>query len=206
MADLPGIFVVLEGGDGSGKTTLARLIGDELHARGSRVLNTEEPSGGPVGMLVRRMLTERPLSPEVMALLYAADRAHHTETVIRPALARGEVVLCTRYVLSSLAYQGPHVGLERVMGLNAHALNPDLLLFLECPVGVALGRAGAARVLDAYETPAVAASAADGYARALTYLEAQGQRVVRVDASQGLVQVLRAALEQVLPLLPRTSP
>ncbi|RYZ38414.1 MAG: dTMP kinase [Myxococcaceae bacterium] len=203
MADRPGAFVVVEGGDGAGKTTVAGALATELAARGLRVCLTEEPSPGPVGVFLRSLLATGPLSAEAMALLFAADRAHHVEDVILPALRRAEVVVCSRYLLSSLAYQGPEVGLERVAYLNAGALQPDLLLFLECASEVALGRAGAARALDAFETPAIAARAAGGYARALAYLEGGEQRVVRVDASQPLEQVLRSVLDQVLPLVVR---
>ncbi|MCY1042675.1 dTMP kinase [Corallococcus sp. bb12-1] len=203
MGKLPGTFLVVEGGDGAGKTTVARTLATELAARGLRVCLTEEPSPGPVGVFLRSLLTTGPLSAEAMALLFAADRAHHSEDVILPALRRAEVVVCSRYLLSSLAYQGPEVGIERVAYLNAGARKPDLLLFLECASEVALGRAGAARVLDAFETPAVAARAAGGYAHALAYLEGVGQRVVRVDASQHPEQVLCAVLDQVLPLVAR---
>lgn len=200
-----GRFIVLEGGDGSGKTTLALGLAEALRERGVDVLVTEEPSRGPVGVLLRQLLHAGPLSPEAMALLYAADRAHHADAVLLPALARGTVILCTRYLLSSLAYQGPHLGMERVLTLNATALTPDLLLFLSCAPTLGLERAGASRLPDAFETEEVAARAERGYLAGLAYLRSMGQRVVQVDGTQPPATVLRAALEQVLPVLGRSA-
>ena len=104
-----GVFVCFEGGEGSGKSTQARLLRDALQAEGYAVLLTHEPGDTPVGKELRRIV----LSPETGALahrtevlLYAADKAEHVETVVLPALGRGEVVVTDRYVDSTLAYQG----------------------------------------------------------------------------------------------------
>ncbi|HYY53573.1 MAG TPA: dTMP kinase, partial [Myxococcales bacterium] len=109
-----GRFIALEGLDGSGTTTQAERIASVLRAQGRRVLLTREPSDGPIGTLIRLALTGRlglpqrsgPLTEEALALLFAADRVDHLAAVIEPALERGELVVCDRYVLSSLAYQG----------------------------------------------------------------------------------------------------
>lgn len=104
-----GVFVCFEGGEGAGKSTQAKLLGERLEADGHVVLLTHEPGDTPVGQDVRRIV----LSPETghladrtEALLYAADKAEHVEKVVRPALDRGEVVITDRYVDSTLAYQG----------------------------------------------------------------------------------------------------
>jgi dTMP kinase len=112
-----GVFVCFEGGEGSGKSTQARLLHDRLVAEGYAALLTREPGDTAVGKELRRIV----LSPETGALadrtevlLYAADKAEHVATVVRPALARGEVVITDRYVDSTLAYQGAGRGLDRL--------------------------------------------------------------------------------------------
>lgn len=136
-----------------------------------------------------------------MALLFAADRADHTDAVIRPQVERGQVVVSTRYLLSSLAYQGPHVGLDRVMAMNATALVPDLLLYLSGPADVFLARAVTRSAPDAFETGALAASAAVGYVRGLVHLQGLGHRIRQVDATQTPDAVLAEALRHVLDVL-----
>ncbi|MFT4219695.1 MAG: dTMP kinase [Microbacterium sp.] len=103
-----GLWVTLEGGDGSGKTTQAALLRDWLEASGRTVVTTREPGGTDVGRLVRDIVLHHrgDIAPRAEALLYAADRAHHIETVVGPALDRGEVVVQDRYLDSSVAYQG----------------------------------------------------------------------------------------------------
>ena len=103
-----GVFITLEGGDGSGKTTQAELLREWLSGEGRTVLRTREPGGTEVGVEIREIVLHHrgDISPRAEALLYAADRAHHVATVVRPALARGAIVVSDRYVDSSLAYQG----------------------------------------------------------------------------------------------------
>lgn len=134
-----GLFVVLEGGDGVGKSTQADLLVDWLQAAGRDALRTHEPGASAIGPAVRTLLLSRssPLSSAwAEALLYAADRAEHVEGVVRPALARGTVVVCDRYIDSSVAYQGVSRGLgaERVAQVSAWATNglqPDLTILLD---------------------------------------------------------------------------
>lgn len=111
---LPGRFIVLEGLDGAGTTTQTERLASLLRSEGHDVVTTREPSDGPVGTMLRQALTGRlglpqgrgPLAQETLALLFAADRTDHLHARILPALEQGKVVLCDRYVLSSLAYQG----------------------------------------------------------------------------------------------------
>jgi dTMP kinase len=143
-----GLFVVLEGGDGVGKSTQADLLVDWLRARGRDALRTHEPGASAIGPAVRALLLSRtsPLSsPWAEALLYAADRAEHVDGVVRPALARGAVVVCDRYIDSSVAYQGVSRGLgaERVAQVSAWAtdgLRPDLTVLLDLDPQLATGR------------------------------------------------------------------
>jgi dTMP kinase len=133
-----GIFITFEGLDGSGKSTQMELLAQALRASGYEVLTTREPGGTPVGEDVRAALLDpenRGLSGRAEALLYAAARAQLVEQVIRPELQDGKVVLCDRYVDSSLAYQGyaRGLGFENMITLNMWAtdgLMPDLTLVL----------------------------------------------------------------------------
>ncbi len=107
-ADVPGLFITLEGGDGSGKTTQMAALAAWLEERGRTVVQTREPGGTDLGIELREIILHRRgyIAPRAEALLYAADRAHHIATLVRPALERGEVVLQDRYLDSSVAYQG----------------------------------------------------------------------------------------------------
>ena len=142
------MFVTLEGLDGSGKTTQARLLGARLEAEGHEVVLTREPGGTPLGEEIRNLLLHGgDVAPWAEAALYAASRAQHVDQVIRPALERGATVVCDRYVDSSVAYQGiaRGLGLERVLELNLAAvegLMPDRTILLEIGVGEAAARMG----------------------------------------------------------------
>lgn len=155
MANPPdrGYFIVLEGIDGSGSSTQCQRLADFLRQKTrSKVLVTSEPSSGPAGMLIRLALGGRlsgpntgtfdeehappaftPLDVHTLALLFAADRTDHLETQILPALRKGHHVVCDRYILSSLAYQGLQIDLDWLLAINRHAVRPDLTLFLDVP-------------------------------------------------------------------------
>jgi dTMP kinase len=110
-----GLFVVFEGGDGVGKSTQARMLAARLRERGREVVQTCQPGGTAFGLELRRILLSPltgELSPRAEALLYAADKAQHLREVVLPALAAGKVVVCDRYVDSTLAYQGAGRALE----------------------------------------------------------------------------------------------
>ncbi|MBX7160367.1 MAG: dTMP kinase [Acidimicrobiia bacterium] len=146
-----GIFVVLEGGEGTGKTTQVRALAARLRESGREVVETFEPGDGVVGGRIRELLLDPGLAPEPVTevLLYAADRAEHVRTVVRPALARGADVVCDRFLWSSLAYQGIARGLgaRLVESANAAAVDgcePDVTIVLDVDPGVGLVRAGRA--------------------------------------------------------------
>jgi dTMP kinase len=130
------MFVSFEGPDGSGKTTLARLVGERLQAEGRDVVLTREPGGTELGERIRELLLHSGhVAPWAEAALFAASRAQHVAEVIRPALEAGAIVLCDRYVDSSLAYQGiaRGLGLDPVLELNLAAVDgllPDRTFLL----------------------------------------------------------------------------
>jgi len=144
-----GLFIVFEGGDGSGKSTQMALIADFLAARGFDIVRTREPGGTEIGEKIRKILLD-PANGEMQdvaeMLLYAAARAQLTRELVLPALEAGKVVLCDRWVLSSLVYQGEVRGLGgAVAEVNEFAtggLEPDLLILLDIDPEVGLARAG----------------------------------------------------------------
>ena len=146
-----GRFIVLEGGDGSGKTTLAQTLAAALAADGQSVVATREPGGTPAGQALRALLlaADGPaFEPETELLLMTAARVQHVRQVIAPALARGAIVVCDRFVGSTLAYQGSGAGLDtaRILALHrdfADDLWPDVTLLLDLPPELALARSRA---------------------------------------------------------------
>jgi dTMP kinase len=135
-----GVFITFEGGDGSGKTTQVALLHSWLEEHGHTVVVTREPGGTDVGLELRDIILHRKgfLAPRAEALLYAADRAHHIYTIVRPALESGSIVVQDRYLDSSVAYQGAGRVLaeEEVRDLSLWAtenLLPDLTIVLDAP-------------------------------------------------------------------------
>jgi dTMP kinase len=150
----PGVWITLEGGDGSGKTTQSNLLSDWLQEAGHAVVRTREPGGSEVGQLIRDIVLHHrgDIAPRAEALLYAADRAHHVATMVRPALERGEVVLQDRYLDSSVAYQGAGRVLDSAEIRNlslwaAEGALPDLTVLLD------LDPAAARTRLDSADKP-----------------------------------------------------
>ena len=162
-ASFPGVFIAFEGGEGGGKSTQVEAAAAFLRERGREVVVTREPGSTPLGERLRTLLLdpESELSPRAEALLYAADRAQHVDTVIRPALQRGAVVLTDRYVDSSLAYQGAgrDLAVEDVRRLSAWAttgVRPDLVVLLDVEPEVGLARARRRAAPDRMEAESIA--------------------------------------------------
>jgi len=135
-----GLFITFEGGDGSGKSTQSRLLTEWLTGVGHTVLHAREPGGTDLGLELREIILHRRgyIAPRAEALLYAADRAHNIATAVRPAIARGEIVIQDRYLDSSVAYQGAGRVLDgteiRDISLwAAEGLLPDLTVLLDLP-------------------------------------------------------------------------
>ncbi len=194
-----GYFIAFEGGEGVGKSSQVRLLAERLVAAGHDVLTTREPGGTSAGLAIRSIVLEPStghLSPRAEALLYAADRAHHVATVVRPALERGAVVLSDRYVDSSLAYQGAGrtLDLDEVRHLSTWAsegLLPDLTILLDLDPEIGLARAGAPDRLEAEPLDF------HRRVRALFLQLATEDRYVIVDASQPADAVSRAVVHAV---------
>lgn len=188
-----GLFIVLEGIDGSGTTTQAKLLAEALELRGTPVCLTAEPSSGPVGKLIRKALTRKlegdsgaqhSLSWSAMALLFAADRLDHVDTVVRPALELGRTVVSDRYVLSSLAYQSVtspegEASVPWIREINGRALRPDLTLVIDVDPDVAATRRAARGGLpEIFEVQEIQRRLAAVYARAEELVP--GDRVIHI--------------------------
>lgn len=208
-----GAFIVLEGLDGAGTTTQLDRLSGVLRAEGHRVFATREPSDGPIGNQLRQALTGRlvlpqgqgPLTAEALALLFAADRMDHLAAQVEPALARGELVLCDRYVLSSLAYQGSTLPMAWVSAINTRALPPDLTLFISVDAATAArrrrARGGAEELFEADEKQR---KIRRQYEKALgAGLLPRRGKIVRVDGGLSVEEVTQSCLGAIRPLLTR---
>jgi dTMP kinase len=148
MAEPRGLFIVFEGGDGVGKTTQGALLAEYLRGAGHEVVVTREPGDTPAGAVIRRLLLDPAtgdLDPRAEALLYAADKAQHLAQVVRPALERGAMVVCDRYVDSMLAYQGAGRVLDvaevaAIADWATRGLHPDLTVLLDLDPVLAVGQ------------------------------------------------------------------
>ena len=158
MTRRDGLFIAFEGGDGAGKSTQVRLLAESLRARGREVLVTRQPGGTELGAAIRQLVLHGDhVSPRAEALLFAADKAHHVDLLIRPALEAGQVVLTDRYTDSSVAYQGAgrDLGATEVHDLQMWAVGglvPDLTVVVD--VTAAEGRRRRGDVHDRLESEA----------------------------------------------------
>jgi len=186
---MQGMFVAVEGVEGSGKSTQCKRLTEALRSRGLDVVLTREPDGTPMGAALRRLFEADGPPPPALAqvFLFMAARQQHVHTVVRPALARGAVVLSDRYADATMAYQGYGLGvdLETIRDLNALAtggLTPDLTLLLDLDPAVGMARIRDRR-LDAFEKMDLTfhRRVRDGY---LEIARTEKRRVVVLDASQ----------------------
>ena len=205
LGDAPrarGVFISMEGMDGCGKTTQRTALTDHLKQLGWRVTVTREPGGDEVAEKIRQLVLDpanKTMCDETEAYLYAASRAQNVRAVVRPALERGDAVVCDRFVDSSVAYQGAgrKLGLEQVAALNAMAVGetmPDITVYLRMPADVALSRRLSASKPDRLEQ-----EKADFFSRTYQAYEqrfaGQGKRVMTVNAAQSIEQVTQAMLD-----------
>ena len=205
---MPGIFITFEGGDGTGKSTQVRLLAEWLTEQGRTVVTTREPGGTEVGTALREIVLHHrgEIDPRAEALLYAADRAQHIGTLVRPALERGDVVVQDRYIDSSVAYQGAGrvldaAEIKRISLWATGDLIPDLTVLLDLPGDVARARlAGEHKVFDRLEN-----EHDDFHERVRTGFLAlaanEPQRFLVVDATQEIDQIALVIRDRVGALL-----
>ncbi|WP_409470537.1 dTMP kinase [Streptomyces sp. HC307] len=203
-----GFFIALEGGDGAGKSTQAEALAEWIRAKGHEVVLTREPGATPVGKRLRSILLDvssAGLSHRAEALLYAADRAEHVDTVVRPALERGAVVISDRYIDSSVAYQGAGRDLSpteiaRINRWATHGLVPHLTVLLDVSPEAARERFTEAPDRLESEPAEFHTRVRSGF---LTLASSDPGRYLVVDAGQepeAVTTVIRARLDQMLPL------
>ena len=209
--ELPGYFIALEGGEGSGKSTQVRLLATAFTSEGYEVVVTREPGGTKSGAAIRKLLLSpsSTLSPRTEALLYAADRAEHVASVVRPALERGAVVITDRYIDSSLAYQGAGRSLDvghvaRLSSWATDGLRPDITVVLDLPPSVGLARAASRSTADRLEGESL-----DFHERVragfLTLVEREPSRYAVISAEGDVDAVASAVLAAALGAVPRRT-
>lgn len=206
---LKGRFITFEGGEGVGKSTNIRFAKDWLEAHGKTVIVTREPGGTPIAEKIRNDLLkahhEEPMADLTELLLVFAARAQHIESVIRPALERGDWVLCDRFTDSTIAYQGYGRGLpldqiDTLRALVQQQVSPDCTLLLDAPLSVGMGRASRRAAENNEETDRFESEALVFFKKVregFLALAASEPRFTLIDASQPL-EIVQQAIEQQL--------
>ena len=191
-----GAFIVIEGLDGSGKTTQAKLLAAKL-IRSQNVLYTAEPSQGGAGTFIREscLYGKKRLLTAVEALLFAADRIEHVETEIKPALREGRLVISDRYLYSSLAYQGSSkLSIDWISEINKYALKPDFAVFIDVSPETALKRLNREKsVMERLET--------QRHVREVYLKFVEKGELVRIDGERSETEVLETLLNLVMRFL-----
>ena len=199
-----GLFITLEGGEGAGKSVQRDSLATQLNGQGRKVITTREPGGTPLGDRLREILLslDSQLDPLAEAMLFAAARAELVTTVIKPALDRGDFVICDRYSDSTVAYQGYASGVDlmsigQLNQVSTGGLLADLTVLLDLPVEEGLRRSGGS---DRFESEDVAfhERVRAGY---LALAEHDSERWLVVDATQPPEKVTATILERVATLL-----
>lgn len=187
---------MLEGLDGAGTTTIASLLAETLEARGRQVRLTAEPTDGAFGRLLRRHIRrEVTLDASTAALIFSADRSDHLNSLVRPTLRRQRLVVCDRYILSTLAYQGANgVSMDAVLAASVGFDRPDVTFFLTVPDDVRAERMSGRGRSDRYEDPELQELLRRGYAAAIHVLRRAGHRIEEIDATAGVDDVLATIL------------
>lgn len=201
-----GYFITFEGPDGSGKSTVAKAVVDELISKGLEVVHTREPGGIKIAEQIRDVILDpknTEMDPKTEALLYAASRAQHLAEKVIPAVNEGKIVICERFVDSSLAYQGKArgLGIDNVLKINEFAIDnfyPDLTIYLDVDEKIGLDRVNSRNIekdrLDA-ESINFHHLVVKGYKEVLKKFK---DRIVIVDASKPLDEVINDSINNIL--------
>lgn len=204
------LFVTFEGGEGSGKSSCLAKVAKDLQNAGYEVVITREPGGTPISEQIRNVILDKAntdMDPMTEALLYAASRRQHLVQKILPALRKGKIVLCDRYLDSSLAYQGGArgLGIEKILALNQYAIDgqyPDLTLFfdLEPEVGLERIEENSNREVNRLDLEKLSFhhKVRDSFLKLMGMFP---DRYVRIDASKSREEVENSALEQIIKRL-----
>jgi len=201
MKIYPGFFIVLEGIDGSGISTQAAKTAAALRERTSRrILLTKQPSTGPIGALIRQALNKRlqGFDEPTLALLFAADRQDHNNQELRAVLEAGGIVVCDRYLWSTLAYQGLALEREWLQTINRYSLTPDLTIFIKVNPETSLARIAAGRFhTELFEQEATLKSVYNNFIQLADEWRRQGNAVAEVDGEQPITAVTAQILAAV---------
>ncbi|HAE41714.1 MAG TPA: dTMP kinase [Clostridiales bacterium] len=202
-----GLFIVLEGPDGSGKSTASEMIAQYLQRKGHEIEFTREPGGTPIGEKIREIVLDNEntaMAATTEALLYAASRAQHVSEKIRPILMSGKTLICERFYHSSLVYQGigRKLGIDEVRKINEFAIEgiyPDLVLFLDIDPAKALGRKKTLDGGDRLEQEHVSfhMDVYNGYKELIKI----SPEIKVIDASKSKDEVLNSIVEQLEKIL-----
>ena len=203
---MSGIFITIEGPDGAGKTSVINELYPRLQMLAKKgIIKTREPGGSKIAEKIRQIILDPrhgEMDERTEALLYAAARRQHLVEVILPALNAGKIVICDRFVDSSLAYQGiaRGIGFDEVLSINEFAIEghfPDMTLYLEVDAQKGLSRIERRVFLDRLDQEALSfhEKVVEGYQMVMDYFK---HRVVRIDAGQDVLKVQEDALEVVL--------
>lgn len=204
-------FITFEGIDGSGKSTQLRMLASELRLRGYDVVTTREPGGTPLGLRLREVLleAEEQVDPLAELLLFAADRAQHVRTHVRPALEIGHIILSDRYADATVAYQGagrgfPPALIDEIVALATGGLKPHLTLIFDLPVNESRRRSRRRELTDVPQDKLDAEDASFHMRVRDAYLEIaarEPERVRVVDAGGSIQETQQQVMEIVLPFL-----
>ncbi|MBB4007970.1 dTMP kinase [Allorhizobium taibaishanense] len=218
MAVGSGLFVTFEGGEGAGKSTQIRLLAEKLKALGHTVVTSREPGGSPSAEALRHVLLSgaaEPFGVEMEAILFAAARNDHVEALLRPALLRGEIVLCDRFMDSSRVYQGTTGDLspaliDRLQAIAVNGVVPDLTIILDLPAKLGLARAKRRAgelgevAPDRFEKEKIAIHQRRREAF-LAIAKAEPERCRVVEATGGIEEIAEAIFNAVSPVLAKRT-
>lgn len=195
-------FIVIEGIDGSGKSTQCRYIEGRLHRKGVDTLLTVEPTYSPIGSVLREELIQNTISEWTALYMFAADRTSHLETVVQPALEAGKTIICDRYILSTLGYQATSSkpgapSLQDAWVIHSRFRAPDLTIVIDVNIDTALERIAARNgvPVNRYENRERLTQIQKGYYAAMGFLTSQGHEIAVVDGTGTQAEVTERVMQ-----------